>query len=130
MGKIYPDSETAMWAYIAGEIKECPCSLTVNNHIRVLASIGGALDPSKVHYANDKERYMLIFANKLAAMRAELEALRAKFIAQKQGRQRATRAATEQKERPGISTGSQNKQKNCPHGQLAYINTLDRKSQE
>lgn len=78
MSKFYPDAETAMWAYIAGEAKECPCPLTGSNHIRLLASIGGALDPNKVQYANDKERYMLIFASKLAAMRAELEALRAK----------------------------------------------------
>ena len=78
MSKIYPDAETAMWAYIAGEIEECPFPLTCSNNIRLLASIGGALDPSKVQYANDKDRYMLIFAKKLAAMRAELEALRKK----------------------------------------------------
>lgn len=78
MGKSYPDSETAMWAYIAGEIKECPCQLTCNNHIRVLAAMGGSLNPDKVRPGNTTEKYMLLFAKNLAAMRAELAELRVK----------------------------------------------------
>lgn len=77
MGNFYPDAESAMWAYIAGELKECPCSLTANNHIRVLATMGGALNPDNEKPGTTVERYMLMFAKNLAAMRAELEELRA-----------------------------------------------------
>lgn len=78
MGKFYPDAETAMWAYIAGELKDCPCPTTACQHIRLLEAIGGALDPDKVIATNGKEKYMLLFAKNLKAMRTELAELRAK----------------------------------------------------
>ena len=77
MGNFYPNAEVAMWAYIAGELKECPCSMSSQTYIRVLGALGGAIDPSKVSPGTTVERYMLMFAKNLAAMRAELEELRA-----------------------------------------------------
>ena len=73
---LYPDTYAAMWAYIAGDLKDCSGMLH-SHDARILGAIGGAVDPDTIRPVNHKEACMLKFAKNLAAMRAELEELRA-----------------------------------------------------
>lgn len=69
------NSDQTMWEWLAGELEECPEPITTNRQ-RVLAAIGGAIDPETVKPSVPQEKYMLMFARNLAEMRAELESLR------------------------------------------------------
>lgn len=76
MSKFYGNSEQAMWAWLAWEIKDLPMANT--RELQILAAIGGAIDPDGVTPANETERNMLRFAKKLEDMRDELEFLRSR----------------------------------------------------
>ena len=78
MNNLYANSEAAMWGWLAGEIENQP--VAYNHETQILAAIGGGIDPDSIRPANTQEASMLRFAKNLAAMREELEYLRAKNL--------------------------------------------------
>ena len=78
MSNFYANHTDAMWGWLAGEIKDRPVAYSQEQ--MVLAAIGGGIDPDTIKPANDREASMLRFAKNLAAMREELEHLRAKNL--------------------------------------------------
>lgn len=78
MSNFYANSEAAMWGWLAGEIEDRP--VACNHDTQILAAIGGGIDPDTIRPASGQEASMLRFAKNLAAMREELEYLRAKNL--------------------------------------------------
>ena len=78
MSNFYANQEEAMWGWLAGEIKDRP--VAYNHKAQILAAIGGGIDPDTIRPASSQEASMLRFAKNLAAMREELEYLRAKNL--------------------------------------------------
>lgn len=78
MSDFYANSEAAMWGWLAGEIENMP--VAYSHESQILAAIGGGIDPDTIRPASGQEASMLRFAKNLAAMREELEYLRAKNL--------------------------------------------------
>lgn len=78
MSNFYANSEAAMWGWLAGEIENQP--VVYGRETMILAAIGGGIDPDSIRPATGQEASMLRFAKNLAAMREELENLRAKNL--------------------------------------------------
>lgn len=76
MSNFYANSEAAMWGWLAGEFEEQP--VAYSHKTQILAAIGGGIDPDTIRPTTGQEASMLRFAKNLAAMREELEYLRAK----------------------------------------------------
>ena len=73
--KFYGTAEQAMWGWLAGEIDKLPTHYN-DRKLKILASLGGGVDPCTIKPANETEASMLRFAKRLDDMRRELEELR------------------------------------------------------